>query len=176
MSEEKRSFPLWLSISVLMNILFVGLVAGYVLGKPAEMRGDGAAPPPGPLRSELVLGRGILEVTPREDRRELGQSFRRAMGQSGGQLRDRLAARGEIMSALRQEPFDPDAVADALESLRAADARLQDALHSRLVDALAGLTPEQRSELVELFSQDAEERARSRPRLRDRRQPPPPGD
>lgn len=174
MTQDKRTFPLWLSLSVLLNILLIGLIAGYLIGQPRGGPGPGGRPDAAALRSEVALGRGILRLTPEAERRALGQSFRQAMGQSGGQVRDRLRARNDLMTALRAETFDPGAVDAALETLQSADMRLQDALHEQLVRALSDLSPEQRAELADLMEEEGRRFSRSPQRLRDGGVPPPP--
>lgn len=166
-------FPVWLSLSVLLNLLLIGLIAGYLIGQPRGGPPHGGRLDPGSLRSEVALGRGILEVTPEADRRALSRSLGRAIGQSGGQFRDRLRARNEIMTALRADTFEPEAVAAALNSVQSADTRAQDALHDRLIAALSELSPEQREQLADFMRDDAARFSRSRPRLRDEGAPPP---
>ncbi|MEL6661789.1 MAG: periplasmic heavy metal sensor [Pseudomonadota bacterium] len=174
MSEQARVFPLWLSVSVLVNILLVGLIAGYLIGRPDEGPRRGEQGSPAMMRSEIALGRGILEVTPRNERRELSQSFRRAMATSGGQLRDRLQARARLLESLNAEPFDPEAATEALQLLQDADVRLQDAAHEQIVDALGDLSPEQRAALAARISEQAAMRRGMRPRPDERRPLPPP--
>lgn len=174
MTQDKRTFPLWLSLSVLLNILLIGLIAGYLIGQPRGGPGPGGRPDAAALRSEVALGRGILRLTPEAERRALGQSFRRAMVQSGSQVRDRLRARNELMMALRAETFDPVAFEAALESLQSADMVLQDALHQQLVQALSDLSPEQRAELADLMAEETARFSRSPQRLREGGAPPPP--
>lgn len=174
MSGPARTFPLWLSLSVLLNFLLVGLVVGYLVARPAEApRPDGPGGQAG-LRSEIALGRGILEVTPPSERRQLARSFREALTGSGGQVRDRLRARNAILAALEAEDFDTGAIEAALGQLQAADQRLQDALHEQLVEALGELTPEQRQELAMFIREDAARRSAVRRGFRERRPVPTP--
>ncbi|MEM9738860.1 MAG: periplasmic heavy metal sensor [Pseudomonadota bacterium] len=173
MTETKRFFPLWLTVSVLVNILLVGLIAGFMIGKPRGGSMGGSPPPGAQLRSEVALGRGIIAVTPESDRREIGQRLRRVMAQGGGQIRDRQAARNAIILALRSETFDPTTVADGLSTLRAADRRLQDRLHGGLVEALSDLSLEQRQQLADIMESEGVRGAQPRQRFRDPRPPPP---
>ncbi|MCI4646443.1 MAG: periplasmic heavy metal sensor [Hyphomonadaceae bacterium] len=167
MSKSSSSFPFALTASVLINLLLVGLVVGYLVGKgPERERGARDGPPPGPMRSEYMLARGIVDLGPPEDRRALIGMFRDIVLDSGPDLRRRVAARTALSEAVGRDPYDPEVVRAAMDELQAIDRELQSAFQDAIVARLGELTPEQRQHL-----QQAMQRDRWRPeRFRERRE------
>ena len=175
MSRPGSSFPLLLTISVLANLLLAGLVAGYLIGKgPDRERGERDGPPPGPMRSEYMLARGIVDLGPAEDRRAVIGMFRDVVLQNGPDLRRRIAARSALGEAISREPYDAAAVRAAMDELQVIDRDLQRAFQEAIVTRLGELTPEQRRQLTEAMGR---ERRRSE-RFREHREmhPRPPQD
>ncbi|MEM1106795.1 MAG: periplasmic heavy metal sensor [Pseudomonadota bacterium] len=164
MSEKTRPLPLWLSLSVLVNILLIGLIAGFLIGRPSGPSLSGGAGPPGPLRGEISLGRGIMEVVAPAERRSFSRRFRQAMGGGRERVLDRLEARREIIAALREATYDENRIRSALARLKSADQDLQNGLQEEMLTALGELSPDQRSALAEFMSREPDGPRRPGPR------------
>ena len=95
-----RMWRIVLGVSLALNLLFVGLVAG------AALRPDGKGHGPG-KRGDRIGGFGapFMRALPREDRREIFRSLR----EEGGVMdrAGRQAAVERMITALRETPFDP---------------------------------------------------------------------
>ena len=169
MSRPFSSFPLALTVSVLVNLLLAGLVIGYLAGKGPDRGEDrrGDRPPPGPMSSEYALARGIVDLGPAEDRRAVIGMFRSVVVDNGEGLRRRVEARNALGAAIVQEPYDPEAVRQAMNDLQAVDRELQVAFQEAIVTRLAELTPDQRRQLGAMMTRDRFRRERFGDRRRD---------
>lgn len=177
MSKSASSFPIVLTLSVLANLLLVGVVAGYLLGKGPERRPEERdGPPPGPMRSEYILARGIVDLGPPEDRRALIGVFRDVVLNNGPDLRRRVAARNALREAIERDPYDPEAVRAAMEEMQAIDRELQQAFQEAIVTRLGDLTPQQRQQLSEAMRRDRWRLDRFRERREMPPRPPQEGD
>ena len=132
--------PRWmrvlLVVSLALNLLVVGLVAGSVLGKTRS--GSRGAEAHEFQRHPLI---GALA---REDRREVMQQLRRDNGQPrehAKALRTRFRA---YLEALRADAFDADAVGQLLKEQRASMGNWQDGVDGILLQTLSDMTPEER--------------------------------
>ena len=164
MSDQTRRFPLWLIASLAANALLIGAVGGLFAGtlaadrdRPEAHRGE----PPGNV--EQTLARRILSVVPSEERRTYRRRFAREWVDMRPLRRELRMRRTDLARAILAEPYDQEAVETALTALRNSEARIQAELHSTLAETLAGLTLEQRQQLM------------TNSRSHDGR-PPPPGD
>lgn len=63
-----------------------------------------------------------------------------------------------VTAALLAEPFDPEQLEGALESLRSMTLASQSALHGTMLDAIAAMTPEQRRQFAEASRRSPAER------------------
>jgi uncharacterized membrane protein len=130
-----RGIKIALAVSLALNLLVVGLVAGAVLNRP----GPGDAPA---IRT-LGLGPFALAL-PREARDDIRH---RIEGDLEDVRRDR-AEIGQSLLALRRallaEPFDREAAARALGRSREAAAALQAQGHGALLDTLEDMTLDER--------------------------------
>lgn len=145
MSEPKpRRVAVWvkgvLAVSLAVNLLIVGLVAGFFLSTGPG--GDDRS------RALTTLGLGPFAVAlTREDREALlaridREAQRGARREIGGAMRD-------LGAILRSEPFDRDAASAVLRQTRGAAERLQAQGHDALLDQLQAMTPEARRALSE---------------------------
>ncbi len=143
MSDEQKpkgGTPVWLRVTLILslavNLLIAGIVAGAVFGDrrgglDRSVRDLGGAPffmalEPSERRELAMRARGEAEEPLRESRRALRQRFE------------------ALLSALRADDFDRDAVEALLAEQRAA-ASSRAALGERvLLDHLAGLSAEER--------------------------------
>lgn len=154
-ARKPRRISFWMTVSLLFNLLLLGLVAGMLVRQlPDQGRADD--------RPRLAQ-----EVSP-ETRRAMFGLMRDAYRETKP-LRDaRDAARRNLAEALKAEPFDADQVSQAFADLRAADNSVHAATHQAMIGRLAALPPEQRIAMGELLSRGPDRnRGNSRPRRRD---------
>ena len=122
--------------SLAANLAFVGLVAGAVWrhdGPGNRMPGD-----PGPG----AFGFAYLRALPPEDRREIFRGLRAADA-----LPQRSARRAQydtVIALLRADPFDPEALLQAVSQQSEASVRLQGAAQSAWLAVVDGMTSEER--------------------------------
>lgn len=148
--------PVWvkvlLGVSLALNLAIAGLIAGLAL------RG-------GPMRSD-VAGLGYaLPYIMALDRDERHAVFKAVRGAPG--LPDRRARRGqfrEMISALRSDPFDREAVEAVLSQQANAVSQVQDAAQAEWLGLVAAMGAEDRAAYVD----EIEEVLRKGPNRRDR--------
>ncbi|MEM9756769.1 MAG: periplasmic heavy metal sensor [Pseudomonadota bacterium] len=138
-----RGLRIALIVSLALNLLIVGAIAGLVLNA-------GGRRPGGDNPGFRAIGLGpVLPALPREDRRAL---FHR-LGESRADLARQSRPLGDAMvsfvEALRAEPFDRDAAAMALDAQRRHGAALQEQGHEILLDQLDAMTAEARAEMAD---------------------------
>ena len=100
MQQDIKPRKIWRIIlvsSLALNLLLVGLIGG------AYLRGGGA-PPRG---YDLQLG-PLSQALSREDRRKIGDQFRREIGRSGMSRGERREMFENVVSAVEAQPFDPE--------------------------------------------------------------------
>lgn len=136
--------PLWMRITLVvslsLNLLIIGVVAGAMATRGDDRRGP---PTLGPAR-DLGPVPFIVALAP-EDRRSLARSMRSEAGPLR-QNRQELQARFEaLLVALRADPFDAQAVSDLLGEQRSVGAARQAIGERLLLDHLAGLTAAERA-------------------------------
>lgn len=159
---RSRWLVIALAISVALNIGMIGLGIGFATGSPHW--GRGVDPTAGLAR--------LLRSLPEARRAELTRSGAPAI--SDGELRRRIvasmrdlrASQRQIASALAEEPFDSDAVAEALASFREHYAANQAGSHEAFVAILERLTPEEKRQFLETMRPDKDRRGRHGPRGR----------
>jgi uncharacterized membrane protein len=129
MSRVVRNLAILLTVSVLINVFFVGLWAGrFMRSATREARGpDTFEVDSAPMRG--VWRKRDAMLRPRSDAVD--------------------AARRVVRDALVAEPFDPQALESALADLRTQTDAAQVALHRALVDAARELGPEDRRRLAD---------------------------
>lgn len=177
-SETPRKTPFVLIISVALNGLLIGLLAGVLLSGGPHKRGGPPGPGPGPDGGPASIDRGlaraILQSAPRSERTEI----RRAMGDAWRSTADQRQtirnAQRTIAEAIRSETFDEDTVSQAFEDWRNADLEIKTKVQTALVEALSTLPPEGRAALAEEMTKHQLRREKRgekfRERLRDRLQ------
>ena len=116
-----------LAISLIVNLLLIGFVAGRASGFTPARPGAGPDPTAGFYRS--------LRFLPESKRDELAPLLRRS--------------RREIFEALSEEPYDPDRVAGALAEVRARITASMEVSHRTFIEVTRDLTSEQRQVLLE---------------------------
>lgn len=114
--HKTRGTQIALALSVTLNLVVAGIVAGAVLRGP---------PDHGPKDREFSFGPFSQAMTP-EQRRDLRQQILKAspdLRQTKQEMRDDL---GRVVAALRAKPFDAKVFADLME-----------AQHTRLAEQIA---------------------------------------
>jgi len=165
-NRMSRVWRIVLVISLALNLLVVGLVAGAFLRGEDER--PGRRPPP--FGSEIGLA-PILQILEPEDRRALGREVFRDLRRNPErrtEMRARLAA---VATLLRQDVVDQS----ALEAIFAEHSDEVVVRHQRvqrvLAETLAGKTPEERAVLASRLEDFAENGLPRRPKdkQKDRR-------
>jgi uncharacterized membrane protein len=176
MSEQQppqvRRFPFWLTLSVLGNLVLVGLLAGIFLkGPPGHGPGrDGGKPIPG------------IELTEAE-REGVRQLMRESFEAGRDAMAVRREAERELAAVLSAEVYDDAAARAALTRLRETDRIARETVGNHMFDGLAELSPPQRALVSKIMSGNMEKRGKRGERLekwrerRDERKdaPPEPG-
>jgi uncharacterized membrane protein len=161
MSEPQvRRFPFWLTLSVLGNLVLIGLLAGIFLNAPPKPGKDWRPNGPGP-----ELSAGDREAV-RELMRESFEAGREAM-------QVRREAERNLADTLKAEPYDEDAARAALAELREADRIARAIVADRMFEGLDELSPEQRALVAKIMSGNLEKRGKRGERLekwRERRE------
>ncbi|SHH93533.1 periplasmic heavy metal sensor [Marivita hallyeonensis] len=128
-----RPAPLWmrvtLVVSLALNVLIIGVVAGFILSGGPDKHTD---------RDVRDVGTLFTRALAPEDRRAVRREFGLAMAAQG---RDRSTILEQIqttVASLRQDPFDADAFVQALEDQsgqrRAREALGRDVLAARIAE------------------------------------------
>ena len=140
-SSGGRWMKIALVVSLALNLLVVGIVAGAALRHDRYMRDarERADVPREFVRSPLL---GALEP---EDRRAVGRELMRddgSMRENRAELRERFE---RLLAAIRAEPFNRAAVEAILDEQRAAGARRLEIAEGAVLDRLSALSPAART-------------------------------
>ena len=160
MSEPQvRRFPFLLTLSVLTNLVLLGLIAGVLYkARPVD-------PPPRGERPGFELSR--------EDRDAVRQLMRASFEAGRESLEARHAAERHLVEVLCAETYDEAAARVALDELRKADPVSRDIVARHMLDGMGDLTPEQRGLVARLMAGNLERRGGHREKLekfRERRE------
>jgi uncharacterized membrane protein len=128
-----------LVLSLIVNLLLVGFVAG-------RMSGFGPPPPFGP--DPTVGFFRLLGFLPDERRAAIAPDLRKQMGQLMPVLRKMRGDQREVFETLTAEPFDATALEAALTDLRTNLTAAQVASHRSFIELAKSLTPEERKSLA----------------------------
>lgn len=134
--------PIWLIVSLLANMLLIGVVAGGLLAGGGEQRHH----PPRLNEGDVV--RSIVRAAPSEERAEMRRAFRQAWRESRELRRARSEARQRVNAAMTVEPYDAEAMQEAFANLREAEIALQARIQTLLAHRLSALEPDQRRALA----------------------------
>ncbi|MEM9972474.1 MAG: periplasmic heavy metal sensor [Pseudomonadota bacterium] len=152
MSEETSPprrrwlMPVFL-LSLAVNLMIVGIVAGWVLTRGSDGRPDRQM-----REVSNIVGREFFRALEPEERRALVAdvaSQRDRVRENRSELRDRIE---RLLVLIVADPFDTDAVRDLLEEQRASVARRHEFGEELLLSRLAAMTPEQRQAFAENLS------------------------
>lgn len=161
MSEPQvRRFPFWLTLSVLGNLVLVGLLAGIFLNAPAKSG-----------RDWRPADRGAKVSS--EDR-EIVRALMRESFEAGREaMAARRLAERNLAETFKAEPYDEAAARAAHAELREADRKARDIMAESMFEGMTQLTPEQRALVAKIMSGNLEKRGKRGERLekwRERRE------
>jgi uncharacterized membrane protein len=143
MSERRFPWRTLLFVSLAVNLLVIGIVAGAV-GAGVRLQREA----PGLALSRPGGAGAVLAALPDDTRPMVRRAVRRGWfesreaRQSGGQ------ARRDLVEALNAEPFDEARVNDAFARIRAADAAAAETFQAKVTEAFAQMSAEQRREAM----------------------------
>lgn len=141
MSEPEKKNRRWLFpllfVSLAVNLLIAGIVAGWMLSPNASKRSEY-----GTIRG--LVGEPFLRALPADQRRAMMRDVRREAPRIL-ESRENLRARFEaFLEALRADPYDPSIVSALLREQREVALRRQDIGESLLLERLEAMSPEER--------------------------------
>lgn len=134
----RRGLKLLLGLSLALNLLVVGLVAGAVV------RHDGFPDRGRKAPALSAFGAPYMQALPRQQRREV---LRQIRSQAGDELPDRPARRAmfaEVLGALRAQPFDKAALTQMVERQAEITVTVQRAAQSAWVELVADMSDAER--------------------------------
>lgn len=172
---QPRRFPFLLTLSVLGNLVLLGLLAGIFLKGPHK-GDDGRSRAPDRPGFELS-----------KDDREAVRELMHASFEAGREaIEVRRGAEKTLAEVLRADPYNEEAARTALANLREADKQARDIVGDRMFEGLGELSSDQRALVAKLMTGNMDRRGQRGERLekfRDRRadqrrdapgEPPPP--
>jgi uncharacterized membrane protein len=144
MSERKFPWRTLLFVSVALNLLAVGAVAG-ALG--AGVRLEREAPREAVTR--MPGARAFMAALPPELRVKMRAALADGWVESRNARLEAREARRAAFEAAATEPYDAERVRAAFVRLRAADQTAIGVFHDQVIEAFATLTPEERRSALE---------------------------
>ena len=140
--KKRRWLRPLLIVSLGLNLLFVGLVAGRIWNHGFERRAA--------AHSQVVTGaiEKLIEDIPEAKRlraRELLKRHRAAIGPLRGELRE---ARNKVRDAALADPYNEEKLAEALGRLRELRSGMHQSLHRTMMGLMKDLTLKERQKLV----------------------------
>ncbi|WP_298921332.1 periplasmic heavy metal sensor [uncultured Roseobacter sp.] len=155
-SGTSRRIKILLGVSLALNLAVVGLVAGTLL-----RHGEGGR---GGLRMAGLGAYGLpyMMALPHHERRAVIHSAREGSPEGFPDRAARRALYAEVLSALRNVPYDPEKLSKAVERQAATTIAVQEAALGAWMEVVGGMTDAER----ENYAQDVEEVLRRGPRRR----------
>lgn len=133
--KKNRIIGVLLIVSLALNLLFIGAIAGRVMMRP----------PPRPLPSNLEW---LVHALPDETR----QKFRTEMVEHRQEIRqlrrDMFKAQRRFNQALADEELDEANLRDSLKGIRNATSRFHEATHEQMIPILIELDAEDRQKAL----------------------------
>ena len=134
MGGRARSWVLIASLT--LNLFLVGLIAGDRLSPP---------PPPESIPGTVFADlRRMSEALPPETRGEIRDRFEVHRPELIRGLMAMRAARHDVRDVLQREPYDPDALRAAFDTLRERTDAVQAIVHTALIEVAGQLDPDER--------------------------------
>jgi uncharacterized membrane protein len=145
MSDSRFPWRTLLFISLAVNLLIVGAVAGaWGAGVRVEREINSTA-----VVDRLPGPRAFLRALPPETRAIMRQELAASWDESRERRQAATQARQEAFAAVALEPYDAERVRAAFERLRVADQTAIAVFHDNVIEAFGKLTPQQRREALE---------------------------
>jgi uncharacterized membrane protein len=145
MSDSRFPWRTTLFISLALNLLIIGAVAGaWGAGVRPQRQADTGA-----LVERMPGPRAFLRALPPETRAIMREELADSWSESREARRAAVQARRDAFAAASTEPFDAARVRAAFERLRAADQAAIAVFHDNVVEAFGELTPEQRRQALD---------------------------
>lgn len=143
-----------LVVSLALNLLFVGLVAGAFW-----RHGFGAwGGPKGKIFAAAI--EQLITELPAEKRKKAEDVLARLRSELQPRAQERRKARARAIKALTADPFNEENFRDALANVRAIRAGVDKARHELGVELVRKLSVEERQRLLELFRKKRREHRR----------------
>ncbi len=147
---DPKAVSRWVKVilfaSLATNLFFAGLLIGGPAFRDGGPKGGaGAAMMPNPRMFVDALG-------PREGRR-VQREIRRSVPDLREKFKAVRANHLRVVSVLRADPYDPQALADALGNVREAHTELATSFQEPLATVFGNLTHEQRLKLADALEQ-----------------------
>ncbi len=139
-----------LAVSLAINLLIVGMVAGAILSGPRDRA---------PALRDLGYGPFVAALPPK-DRRILGRAAAREAGAFRQNRAEMRAVLREFLTALRAEPYDPDATARIVGQQQAKAFERQSIGQRLLLQRLAEMTAAERADYADALETALRRRAR----------------
>lgn len=136
-----------LLVSLAVNLFFAGLLIGGPLFHDRVKR-DGAFRG-GPDMAMMPSPRLLVEVLGREEGRRAQRELRRQVPQLRQKFTAIRAGHKDVLSAMRADPYDPEALQDALTHTRGKHMEIASSFEKPFAELLADFTPEQRAKMAE---------------------------
>lgn len=154
MSERRFPWRTLLFVSVAVNLLVIGGVAG-LLGSGARLQRED----PEVVVLNIPGARALIGALPPEARGPVRQELVRTWVETRDLRRAALQARREALEIATAEPYDAARTRAAFERMRQAEFEVVLAFQNNLLDELGTLTPEQRAQVFETLRAAAPLRA-----------------
>jgi len=159
MSERRFPWRTLLFLSVAVNLLVLGAVAGaYGAGVRVERQAPAAA-----VVGRLPGPRAFLAALPPETRAKMRDQLASSLSEARSAREAALQARRDAFAAAAAEPYDVERARAAFARLRAADQAAIAVFHDNVVEGFAHLTPDERREALEALRRAAPRNARAEP-------------
>lgn len=147
--------PRWmrvtLFVSVAMNLLVVGAVAGFLVTGGPDKRSD---------RSRADFGTVFMRALGDEDRRALRRDFEAGLQRQGRERGAFLAELQATLDILRATPFDRDAFLTSVAEQSRARAAREDLGRDVLVNRIAAMTDAERAAYADRIEERVSELAK----------------
>jgi uncharacterized membrane protein len=133
-----KKMKIFISLSVLLNVLLVGIVIGAATGGFAKSH----------MEQRLV---GILEVLPPEKNKEFSQRISNLKALKRTDFMHMKSARKNVMQVFEQEPFDKIAYQKAVQGLNHLHQAQMEVRVNLMADMAEYLSPKERKQLSRLI-------------------------
>lgn len=165
MTDATGKPRIWLWVSLALNMLLIGAILGGL-----AYRAHAPAPPPQDASASRLAPRGFAAALPPEHRAAYRQAARQALRAAREDIRAVREARRDVAELVRADPFDRQALEQALGRLRTAQGVVEARSQTVVIDVLADMTVEERRVVADQWMRPRERGADrgARPAREDR--------